>query len=67
MNVASMQNVSIKVYDILGGEVATLVNEVKAPGSYQVKFNAASLASGIYIYRMQAGKFAASKKLMLIK
>lgn len=67
------ENVSIKVYDILGGEVATLVNEVKAPGNYQVKFNARHLersremASGIYIYRMQAGKFVASKKLLLIK
>ncbi len=64
--------VVIKVYDILGREIATLVNEEKAPGSYEVKFNAHSnggnnLASGIYFYRITAGSFTATKKFVLLK
>jgi len=63
--------VTLKVYDILGKEVATLVNEEKLSGSYKVKFSASgggsNLASGIYIYRLTAGKFADSKKLILLK
>lgn len=60
-------HVSLKVYDILGKEVATLTDELKSAGSYQVRFEASGLASGIYIYRLQAGKFIDNKKLMLIK
>lgn len=63
----SLQHVTLKVYDVLGREVVTLVNEDKAPGSYETKFNANGLASGIYIYRIQAGEFVASKKLILLK
>jgi hypothetical protein len=59
--------VTLKIYDILGSEVATLVNEQKPAGKYEVNFNARSLASGIYIYKIQAGEFTASKKLMLLK
>lgn len=59
--------VSIKVYDILGSEVATLVNETKAAGTYEVEFNASQLPSGVYIYRMQAGSYMASKKMLLVK
>lgn len=59
--------VSIKVYDILGQEVATLVNEEKSPGNYRVNFNAGNLASGIYIYRISAGIFISSKKMLLLK
>jgi exopolysaccharide biosynthesis protein len=59
--------VTIRVYDILGREVETLVNEEKMAGSYRVMFNAASLASGIYFYRMQAGSFVSAKKLILLK
>ncbi len=59
--------VSIKVYDILGQEVAILVNEIKNSGSYQVNFNASKLASGTYIYRLQAGSFVQTKKMLLLK
>ena len=63
--------ITLKVYDILGNEIATLVNEVKPAGSYEVEFSASgggiNLASGIYIYRLTAGKFSDSKKLILLK
>ena len=59
--------VTIKVYDILGREVTTLVNEQKTVGNYEVQFNAAKLASGVYFYRMQAGDFVDIKKLLLLK
>ena len=59
--------VSLKVYDILGNEVATLVNEQKSAGKYEVKFNANNLASGMYIYRIKAGEFTQTKKLILMK
>ena len=59
--------VQIKLYDILGREVETLVNEVKSPGNYEVNFNASSLASGVYLYRLQAGSFVQTKKMMLLK
>jgi hypothetical protein len=59
--------VSLKVYDVLGKEVVTLVNEVKNPGSYIVDFNGASLSSGIYFYRLETNGFTSVKKMMLIK
>ncbi len=59
--------VIIKVYDILGKEVTTLVNEQKAPGTYEVLFNASGLASGTYIYRLQIGNYIKSKKMLYIK
>jgi parallel beta-helix repeat protein len=59
--------VTLKVYDILGREVATLVNEYEAAGSYIVTFNAGNLASGIYIYQLKSGGFVANKKLILMK
>jgi subtilisin-like proprotein convertase family protein len=60
-------NVELKVYDILGREVATLVNEVKQAGIYDINFNATNLASGIYFYRIKAGDFSAIKKMVLVK
>ncbi len=60
-------NVSIKIYDMLGQEVATLVNEVKNAGTYQVNFDASGLTSGMYIYKIQAGDYVSSKKMMLLK
>jgi len=59
--------ISLKVYDILGREVTTLVNEMKKPGIYTVNFNASDLASGIYIYRLQSDNFVSSKKMLLLK
>jgi hypothetical protein len=59
--------VTLKVYDVLGHEVATLVNEVLLPGSYEVTFDAAGLASGVYIYRLTAGEFTASRRMMLLR
>ncbi len=59
--------VSLKIYNTLGEEVITLVNEIKPAGSYEAEFNAAELPSGIYIYRMQSGVYVSSKKILLIK
>jgi len=66
-SVASLSNVILKVYDILGREVLTLVNEEKPAGRYEVSFNASSLASGVYFYQIKAGSFVQTKKLMLLK
>lgn len=59
--------VSLKLFDMSGKEVATLVNEVKTAGYYTVSFNAMNLSSGVYFYRLNAGDFSATKKMMLIK
>jgi len=58
---------SLKVYDILGKEVTTLVNEEKPAGNYQVSFNGSNFSSGVYFYQLKAGRFEATKKLVLIK
>ena len=60
-------NVTLKVYDILGRDVTTLVDEFKNEGRYEVNFNAGKLASGVYIYTIKSNDFTASKKLMLVK
>ncbi len=59
--------VILKVYDILGTEVITLVNENKPAGNYEVTFDARTLSSGTYFYKLQAGSFVATKKLLLLK
>jgi hypothetical protein len=59
--------VSLKVYNILGAEVATLVNENKPAGSYNINFDASNLSAGIYLYKIKAGNFTAVKKLTFIK
>lgn len=59
--------VTLKIYDVLGKEVATLINESKAAGFYTVDFNASSLSSGAYFYRLEAGNFTDIKRMMLIK
>jgi uncharacterized protein (TIGR02145 family) len=58
---------TIKVFDALGKEIATLVNEIKPAGNYEITFNAKGLSSGTYYCRMKAGNFVATKKLILIK
>jgi hypothetical protein len=59
--------VTLKIYDILGKEVKTLVNEQKTIGRYEVKFDASDLASGIYIYQLKVNEFVLSKKMLLVK
>ncbi len=59
--------VILKVYDILGKEIATLVNENKPAGIYEVEFNASALPSGMYIYKIQSGSFTDVKKMLLTK
>jgi hypothetical protein len=59
--------VSLKVYDMLGREVKTLVNDIKTKGKYSVSFDASNLASGIYIYRIKANGFSSIKKMILTK
>ncbi|MFO7523841.1 MAG: T9SS type A sorting domain-containing protein [Ignavibacteriaceae bacterium] len=59
--------VTLKVYDVLGKEAATLANEEKQPGVYEVEFNSAGLASGVYYYQLKAGSFVETKKMVVIK
>jgi len=59
--------VSLKVFNLLGSEVISLVNEEKSAGSYQVEFSAVNLPSGIYFYRLQAGSSIETKKMILLK
>ncbi|MBI5662994.1 MAG: T9SS type A sorting domain-containing protein [Ignavibacterium album] len=58
---------TLKVYDVLGNEVVTLVDEYKPAGAYTIEFNAQNLSSGIYFYTLQAGDYFAGKKMILIK
>jgi predicted acyl esterase len=66
-SVAKTEKVELRVYDMLGKEVQTLVNDLKNPGSYNVVFNAANLSSGVYFYRLTAGNFTDIKKMTLVK
>jgi photosystem II stability/assembly factor-like uncharacterized protein len=65
--ISSRQFVTLKVYDILGNEIATLVNEEKQPGVYEVEFDASSLASGIYLYQLKTGAFVQTNKMVLLR
>ncbi len=58
---------SLRVFDILGREIATLVNEELRAGEYQVDFDATGLSSGVYFYRLTAGKFSETKKLVVAR
>ncbi|MDP3149135.1 MAG: T9SS type A sorting domain-containing protein [Ignavibacteria bacterium] len=66
-SVASAQQVTLKIFNVLGKEVATLINERKEAGNYNVDFSAANLSSGTYIYRLQAGAFVQTKKMVVLK
>jgi hypothetical protein len=66
-SVAEHSDVKIRVYDILGREVAGIVDQSYQPGVYKAVFEAGDLPSGLYIYRIQAGSFSDAKKLMLLK
>jgi hypothetical protein len=66
-SVPKSEFVKIKVFDLLGREVITLVNEYKPVGNYTVQFNANKLSSGVYFYRMESGFYSQTKKLILLK
>jgi hypothetical protein len=66
-SIPDRSSVTLKVYDMLGNEISTLVNEDKHRGVYHESFNASGLASGIYFYRLQAGEFAETKKMVLLR
>jgi len=65
--VPAKSHVTLKVFDLLGKEITTLVNEELEPGYYEAMFDAINLSSGIYFYRLESGKFSSTKKLVLIK
>ena len=65
--VAEIQNVTLKIYDVLGKEVATLLNTRLNPGQYTVQWDGSGAASGVYFYRLQAGSFDQTRKLLLMK
>jgi len=65
--IVNRQTTILKVYDVMGRDVATLVNEVKQPGTYTVQFDGSSLASGVYFYRLQARDFVSTKKMLITK
>ena len=66
-NITKPENVQIKVYNVLGVEVASLVNEYQTAGKHSVRFNAENLSSGIYFYKIEAGSFSQIKKMTLLK
>jgi hypothetical protein len=66
-SVAENTFVSLKIYDVAGSEVATIVNREQAAGEYEINFNAADLTSGVYIYKLNAGDFVQTKKMILLK
>ncbi len=66
-SIPTSESVTLKVYDVLGNEVATLVNEEKPVGTYEIIWQAANLPSGIYFYTINAGSFIETKKMILLK
>ena len=62
-----MQDVKLTVYDVLGREIVTLVNEQQQPGSYEVKWDATNVTSGIYFYQLKTKDYVDTKKMILIK
>jgi hypothetical protein len=59
--------VQLKVYDVMGREVQTLVNETLKPGTYEVTFDGSALTSGVYFYKLQCGDFVQTNRMVLIK
>ena len=66
-SISRTSRVTLKVFDVLGRQVQSLVNTTQVPGDYSVTFNAQSLSSGVYFYQLSAGSFTETKKLMLLK
>ena len=65
--ISNLEFVSIKVFDVLGTEVAVLVSEKREPGNYTVEFDGSKFTSGIYYYRITAGSFTETKRMVLLK
>ena len=65
--IPATSNVSLKVFNILGREVATLINETKSAGNYSINFNASGLSSGVYFYQLTTDNFTSTKKFTLMK
>jgi photosystem II stability/assembly factor-like uncharacterized protein len=65
--IADFGLVTVRVFDVLGREVATLVNEVREAGGYEIHFDASNLSSGVYLYRLQAGRFVATRKMLVVR
>jgi hypothetical protein len=59
--------ITLKIYDVLGNEITTLVDEEKSAGNYGVNFSASSLTSGIYCYQIKAGEFTETRKMLMLK
>ena len=66
-NILEREYITLKIYDIMGNEISTLVNEEKPSGSYQIHWNAVNLPSGVYFYSLKAGSFVETKKMILLK
>ena len=66
-SIPKQSNVTLKVFDVLGSEMLTLVNKEQSHGNYEIEFNGSELTSGIYFYRLQAGDFVETKKMILLK
>ena len=66
-SIPKLSFVTIKIYDVLGSEVATLVNEEKPVGNYELTWNAAKLSSGVYFYQLKAGNYVETKKMILMR
>jgi hypothetical protein len=64
---SAVSNVRLSVYDLLGREVAVLVNEQKAPGNYEARFDAAGISSGVYFVKLAAGSYVETRKMMLMR
>jgi len=65
--IGTRQFVTLKIYDVLGNEIETLVDEEKQVGTYELNWNASNLPSGIYFYQLRAGSFVETKKMVLMK
>ena len=66
-SIPKSSQVSLKIFNTLGEEIATLVNEEKSAGTYELTWNAANIPSGVYFYRLQAGDFVQTRKMILLK
>jgi hypothetical protein len=66
-NIAQSGLVTLKIFDLLGNEIATLVNEIKPVGTYELNWNATNHPSGVYFYKLQAGSFVQTRKMILLK